>query len=195
MSTREKLIKARLGMPALATIAVRLNDVIAKQEPDEKGRTLPRTSTNGIVSWFTLKNPKIFGQLVQASVTERIARRFACPNVTILCGATIDDLNLTVNQQISAQAHTITCGSCAPCSCTLGGCNVLDGNPDNGPVTFSSWGSDNTSIASLVSTSGSSATFQGASPGSTTSHVFASDNNGLYLAGDSRTPRDRWRGL
>ncbi len=165
------------SVPPLATFPLRLNDIVNKQQPDARGRVLPKAATNGIASWFSLVLPKIFGQLVQADLATGIARPFACPQITILCDATLDDLSLQVNQQGTSYGTPITCGSCpGSCGCAAA-CNVVGGVPDNGGAYFSAWGSANPSIAGLVSSDSASGTYQGNSPGSVQIAAEAFDFN------------------
>jgi len=164
------------SIPPLATVPVRLADIIAYQQPDDKGKTLSRTSTRGLLTWFTLAKPKIFGQLVQADPANRVVRPFACASGTAVCAATIDDLTVPVAQQGSTNAWAESCGTNGDCSC-------VDSCVPGGNGTFSSWGAYNSNIASLVSSSGSSATFQGKSPGTTFSSVVVTDNNNCSGSG------------
>jgi len=158
------------SVPPLATVPVRLDDIIAKQQPDDKGKTLSRTSTRGLVTWFTLVNTKIFGQLVQADTVNGVVRPFACASGTAVCGATIDDLTVTVGQQGSTNAWAESCGTNGDCSC-------VDWCGPGGNGTFSGWSVYDSSIAGLVSSYSSSATYQGKSPGNTYSGVSVTDGN------------------
>jgi hypothetical protein len=161
----------RVPVPPLATVSVRLNDIIDKQEPDDKGTTLPRTSTRGLVTWFTLTNPKVFGQLIQADVVGGVVRPFACAQSQAVCGAQVQNLSLTAGQTGDTNALALICGS------NLGDCGCVEQCGASGNATFSGWVSEDTSIASLVSSSTSSATFQGNTAGTTFSDVTVTDNN------------------
>jgi hypothetical protein len=94
-----------------ATIGIRLNDIIEKQEPDDKGTMLPSDATAGMVTWFTLTNPRIFGQLVQADALGHAVRPFACAQYYQVCGAQISNLTETVGDNNSIYATALTCGT------------------------------------------------------------------------------------
>ena len=158
------------SVPPLATVPVRLDDIIAKRQPDDKGKTLSSTSTRGLVTWFTLAKPKVFGQLVQADPVNGVVRPFACASGTAVCGATVDDLTVTVGQQGSTNAYAESCGTNGDCSC-------VEWCGPGGNGTFSGWSAYDSNIATLASAYSSSATYQGKSPGSTYSNVSVTDGN------------------
>lgn len=158
------------SLPPLATVPVRLNDIITKQEKDEKGKTLPPTSASGLVLWFTLRNPKIFGQLVQTDRISGVVRPFACFTQVVVCGGTIDNTLVLSGATAPASAHAQACGSCGGCSCVTN-CGDFSGNG-----TWSNWSTGNTSIATLVNSAGSTATFKGVNPGSTGSYAIVTDS-------------------
>lgn len=72
----------KLSIPALATVPVSVNDIISKQQRDDKGRTLPLNSSDGIVTWVNLTSPRIFGKLVQRDEANGLVRTFACGDIT-----------------------------------------------------------------------------------------------------------------
>jgi hypothetical protein len=155
-------------VPPQATVAIRLNDIVDKQEPDDKGGMLPPGSTHGIVGWFTLANPRVFGQLIQADVLSHVVRPFACAQYTNVCGADVTNLTVEVGQQGSVSAIGKTCGSDGACTC-------IEQCGSTGGGAFSGWGSSDTTIASLVSSNGGSATFQGNRAGGASTFVTVSD--------------------
>jgi len=163
-------------VPPQSTVIIRLDDIINKQEPDDKGRTLSHESTHGIVGWFTLTNPRIFGHVVQVNALNHVVRPFACAQYTDICGADVTNLQVGVGLQGQVNAVGKTCGSDGNCTC-------VEQCGSTGGGTFSNWGSSDTNIATLVSSFSSSATFQGQSAGNAFSQVTISGNGCNQSAG------------
>jgi len=169
-----------VSVPPLATVPMSLNDIILNQEPDNKGRKLPPTATSGIVSWFTLRNPKVFGQLVEADPAHGIVRPFACGQVAVVCDGEITPALILVGGYGTIDGFPIACGGCAGfCGCVYY-CGDTSSTPDG--AGFKDWGSDNTNITSLVSSNSYSATYLGNNPGNTYSLTTVYDSNGCQAS-------------
>jgi len=159
-----------VSVPPQATITMRLNDIIEKQEPDDSGTMLPRDSTTGMVTWFTLADPRIFGQLVQADVLGHVVRPFACAEYYQVCGATVTNVTVGVGMTGDANASSKVCG-------TNGDCVCIEDCLAGGSANFKDWSSSDTTIATLSSSSGGRGTFLGKKGGSTYSNVTPYDSN------------------
>ncbi len=165
----------RLSLPPLATMVLSLNDIIKKQQLDDKGRKIPVSSSDGIVTWTTLAKPRIFGKLVQTDEINRVARVYACGSITSICNLLLQDADpnpTLVGQQTYVAIDTVqACTGCSPCECN-DGCGS-----DSGGGTFY-WSSQNDGIASVANSSGYWANYQGNSAGQTWASADGSDSNG-----------------
>jgi hypothetical protein len=168
--------KKNVAVPPQATITMRLNDIIEKQEPDDSGTMLPRDSTTGMITWFTLADPRIFGQLVQADAIGHIVRPFACAEYYQVCGVTATNVTVGVGMTNDANASPKVCG-------TNGDCVCIENCDPGGSANFRDWSSSDTTIATLSSSSGGRGTFLGKKGGSTYSNVTPYDSNCVGQSG------------
>jgi hypothetical protein len=162
----------QISIAAQATLALRLNDIIQTQEPDDAGNKLPRDSDSGMVSWYSLMKPTIFGQLIQADVLNHIRRPFACSQFTRVCSASIDNVTEKVGDNTRTFASAWTCGTDGGCAC-VENC-VYDPSM---AATFYNWSTSNANIASINNAFLNSAYVQGNAMGTVSTDVSAQDQN------------------
>lgn len=172
-----------ISIEPLETLRISLNDIIRKQQLDDKGRNLPKDSWRGIVTWSTGLKPRIFGKLVQTDDYTNISRAYACGAFVSVCGVVLSSANpnpITVGQQTSVELLEIqACTGDGPCSCNDGGGSATTG----GTVL---WSEDSRSIISLMSSTAGSATYNGEGLGSTFADASVLDSNGC--SGGGGTP-------
>ncbi len=174
----------KVSLPPLATVAISINDIITKQQPDDKGNKLPPDAKSGSVTWTTLNKPKVFGKLVQLDELTGLSRTFSCYSGQALCQLSMLDLFIETGATYNEYAPVVSCGTDAyECgcisSCDWGGLS---------PTSVSAWMGNN-SVASVTSsgidnTGTPWAAAQGNAFGETYLSMTATDANGC-VAGDS----------
>ena len=164
----------QLSIPPLATISISLNQIVSQQEPDGNGQKLPPDGREGIVTWYTLKQPRIFGKLVQYDHVSGISRTYACGYGEIVCGVEVPDTYIVAGQQETIYYDLDSCQSPSDhyeCNCfDEDGCERGGVRPQR-----MVWSSDDSNIASPADQWG---TWQGNSVGDTYANVTAWDYNG-----------------
>lgn len=173
-----------LSLAPLATAAVSIQELITKQEPDDNGQKLPPDTSQGIVTWSTLKNPRIFGKLVQLDPLGSIARSYACTAMITICNdASVQNTNLTVGGSTNTYFNTQACYTTYGC----GGCDGYCGDESGGAGIESVWWYiADPNIASLTTVpSNYWAGLQGNSAGQTTLSVSITDINGCPGYGEA----------
>ena len=68
------------------TLAIGIGGLVASQQTDILGNTLPPGATSGIVLWSTPWRAGIVGRLVETSPAADLARNFSCGTKTTFCG-------------------------------------------------------------------------------------------------------------
>lgn len=158
----------------MATVPVRLSDIINRQQPDDTGKTLPPGSTRGLVTWFTLAKPRIFGGLLQTDALSRIVRPYACGTTIALCDVSNSGTTIySIGSVGEASADLSGCDSNGDCVCAelCGSAPALQGS------TYL-WEAYDPSVASLVSLpTDSTGQYQGQAWGGTESLVTVTDVN------------------
>jgi hypothetical protein len=163
----------RISVPPLATVPISLSDIIQKQTPDDKGRMLPQNSSEGIVTWFSPTNPRIFGKLVQSNDADGVVRTYACGYESAICGIDVPNVSLVTGSTVSMTAQASFCDTDGfSCSC-LDSC----GTSGWGSLTDYTWSSFQPGIASITSTDGNYATIYGNAGGQATIQVGGLDSN------------------
>ena len=160
-------------LASMETKAISINDIVANQVADEKGRVLSKDAVTGQVTWFT-RSPKWGkGRMMVSQPQIGLARSFSCGSCTDVCPGLglitpYADLSTGVgsvgplgNLIVSLCSHV-----CTPPTCT--GTKI-------GTTTdvFYTWSSLNTSISTVSGgTHSASANFLGVAPGSTSGKVI-----------------------
>ncbi len=170
----------------LSTVAVRINDIVAAQQPDDHGNTLPRDAATGMVSWSTLAKPKIIGLLSQIDSIAGIVRPFACAQAYAICSISLPADTVVVGDSTGTVFPSLTtCGvSGTPndCAC-IESCNTAG----TGLANYS-WFSVNSSILSLTTNpTFSTANYQGVSTGITFKELSGADNLGCTANGTGQS--------
>jgi len=109
----------KIAIAPLSTVAVRINDIISRQEPDDKKNTLPRGSVEGMVGWFTLAMPRIFGLLSQNDPAGGSDKIFACGDTIVLCSMSLFDTDVSVGDTATLWPTISSCGTDGDCNCVL----------------------------------------------------------------------------
>lgn len=161
----------QVTVPPLTTVPVNINDIVVKQQPDDKGATLSPTSSHGLVTWVTLANPKIFGMLAQADGTSGTLRPFACAACSAVCGANLTSLTELLGDTGETSATSLACGTNCDCTC------VEQCGGSSASISTWDWSSQNPSIASLTSGGIGVGDYLGNAGGSTFSNLTLTDNN------------------
>ncbi len=175
----------RVKVDALSSVSVDINEIVGMQLKDDKGRLLPPDASQGLVSWYALSEPKIFGALVQTDTLNDVIKPFACYQTEIACGMTLDNASVGVGSSVTEYPFPLSCtgiyGRCGADSCIGGAANCSEGSPT---LDDFSWTITNTGIATLSSPGDADyATLSGVSPGSTRYHVSAKDSTGCQVNG------------
>jgi hypothetical protein len=71
---------------ALQPRAISINDVIARQEKDEKGRVLPKNLVRGQAGWVSPGSTEVSGRILLSDPLQALARNFSCGSCNFLCG-------------------------------------------------------------------------------------------------------------
>jgi hypothetical protein len=154
----------------METRAIGINELIANQEKDDSGHTLPPDARSGEVGWQS-DSTEVGGRLLQANPTLAMARNFSCGNYVAQCAVSLSPYaSLDFNFGGSGDLGTINpawyvFGLHPPTSCSCSG-----GSPTSSSLSLSySWASGNSSIASVTSGASSNlAAWQGTGGGTTT---------------------------
>ena len=177
----------QVSLAPMATTTISLNEIVKKQEPDAKGQKLPLNSSEGIVTWYTWKNPRIFGKLVQLDELAGTPRNYACSYGQVLCGMEVPETSILVGQQgtiytlgdgCPSDPNSYSCGCTDVCS--LGGAAATS---ETWQSVQPSSSSDPNSIATPYDQWG---IWQGNSVGWTTALVNACDSNNCCGPGNGQ---------
>jgi hypothetical protein len=166
-----------LTVDPLATVRVSLKDIIQKQELDDKGRSLSKTSMSGIVTWSTGLNPRIFGKLIQADEYTGISRAYACGQYVSACGVALTNPSpnpIAVGEQTEVEVFEVmACTGDAPCECN-------DGCGSASTTGVLNWETDNSNILTVNSSGGGAGVYTGKSPGQAFASASVVDAQGCY---------------
>lgn len=177
--SNDKTWTKQFSVPPLRTISVNLNDIVVQQQKDGFGNTLSPESIHGLAAWTALKDPKIFGLLVQGDSMTGIMRLYACATANAVCQVTLPSASILVGETTTdLYPATSTCGTWGDCNC------VEQCVPYYASLNAWDWASSNVAIASLVSGQhNTSGLFKGISSGSTYTNVQVLDNLSCSVAG------------
>jgi len=157
----------------LTTKAISLDDIMQQQKKDDHGHTLSKNSTHGIITWYTLAAPRIFGKLLQVDVSG-VDRNYACSNYMALC-------NMTLSNQVVVPLGGDASDYPTYSACETNGadCNCISSCTASGDqvVSASYWIGDS-SIATISGSDTWYVTYHGQSPGGTSVIASAMDING-----------------
>jgi hypothetical protein len=176
----------RLSVPALATTSISISDIINSGQVDDKGRHLDSRISQGIITWSTLANPRVFGKLMQVNHINGIARAYACGQVIVNCGKAYLNPS-TLHAWIGGTTDSVgvygvdACQSSYPCLCDT---SCPDGSSGYENTIY--WESSNSSIASVLGDPTSDpGDFQGNGVGQATASVYVGDNIGCTDSGSA----------
>ncbi len=168
----------KLLLAPSATMAISLNEIIQKQQPDDKGKVLPPSSSHGLVTWSSLSKPRVFGKLVQLDEGTDIARTFACEYMSIMCNVDVPYLTVGFGQEAPWGPDSVqACDSTGGCSCSDNCDQGFSGYEES-----SYWQMANSSIASIDS----NADVWGNGVGTTSGYVTITDNTGCQASGGNQ---------
>ena len=110
--SNDKTWTKQFSVPPLRTISVNLNDIVVQQQKDGFGNTLSPESIHGLAAWTALKDPKIFGLLVQGDSMTGIMRLYACATANAVCQVTLPSASILVGETTTdLYPATSTCGT------------------------------------------------------------------------------------
>ncbi len=166
-------------MPPLSTVSVSINDIVDRQQSDDKDRTLPEDAVQGLTTWFTPSTPKIFGMLVQSNSANGLVRPYACAETYAVCSVNNAPLALAVGASDTTSADASFCGTNGDCGC------VESCGSGSGSLKSYFWSvADNSGVVSLTSSPTMSyGTYKGNKEGYTYSAVTVTDNIGCQDSG------------
>ena len=165
----------------LETKAVGIRDLIDNETKDDRGRLLPKSVASGELNWMDVNPTYGSGRVLQSNRTTGMARNFSCGYSGLLCGADFDEY-----QETFSDGEVIDYAEIQPLTCTSGSQNACSGQQTGEGGSFSySWGSGNTSVASIANNTGTSQTVSllGVSPG--TSNINGQVRSAYCSAGGS----------
>ena len=151
---------------SMETRAISINDVIARQEKDEKGRVLPKNLVRGQAGWVSPGSTEVSGRILLSDPLLALARNFSCGSCDFLCGTNTlsPDSSLILPDGSDGELGAILPNWCSiPCT------NYSECPSESNPVSASDGGvqygwSGGGSVATFVSGT-SYGTWKGTGPG------------------------------
>ncbi len=152
----------RYHLDPMETKAIDIAKLIASDEKDRSGKTLPKGATVGEVNWSTEEAGEGTGRLLVLQPETCFDRNFSCGNQVLPCGSYMEYADLDLLAQESGDMGLVFVEYCAGANACTGGSSDC-----NSEENFSST-SSNSGIASVPGTFAPSCSVTGHSGGTAT---------------------------
>jgi hypothetical protein len=168
----------------METKAISINDLIAHQIKDEKGKTLPLNMLRGEAGWMVNASREVSGRILQSNQATAMARNFSCGTCNLICQDPILSPNANLSMKVTdiGNLGVIEADHCnLPCpSGYPTGCPAKQNPTSYGGGGAYTWSGGNSYAGLVGGTTSSSSSWQGLNPGGATARFTVGPGPGLY---------------